>query len=206
MKDFASMVFKSYEKEALEELLDNPDYGFTVKELSDSVSGSYNSVKNFLEKLNEFGIVRFTSKGNYRIVEYDAENDYHEVLKSIFTVEKSERMRVAEDYAEKFYEMNREEVVSVAVFGSVAKGTADKGSDIDIIIITENKVDTKRIKNEATKLRDRKSFSKVVPVTESLEEFRDAIARESRFEKNVYRDGKVLAGESLSAEVGQFVK
>lgn len=200
------MVFKDYEREVLEELLDNPDYGFTVKELADSVSGSYNSVKNFLEKLNDFGIVRFTSKGNYRIVEYDVENDYHEVLKSIFTVEKSERMRAAEDYAEEIYEMNREEIVSVVVFGSVARGTADKGSDVDILIITENKEDVDRIKSEAIKLRDRKSFSKVVPVTESLEEFRDAIAHESRFEKNVYRDGKVLAGESLSAEVEGFVK
>lgn len=201
MKQFADLVFKEYEREVLEELLDRQDYGFTVKELADSVSGSYNSVSGFVERLNEFGIVRFTSKGNYRIVEYDSGNDYHEVLKEIFTVEGSERMDTAREYAQRIYDRNQDEIFSVLVFGSVARGTAEKDSDIDILVIVETGEDEEDIKKDAIGLSGESKFSKVVPLIESLEEFSKNLNEGSRFEENVYRDGEVLEGKDIHEEI-----
>ena len=201
MKQFADLVFKEYEREVLGELLDRPDYGFTVKELVDSVSGSYNSVKNFLEKLNEFGIVRFTSKGNYRIVEYKQQNEYHELLKSIFRVEDSKRMEIAEDYAESLYDRRGDEIFSIMVFGSVARGTADKDSDVDIIVITEDSESVESVKDDAIGFTGLDKFPRVIPVAESLEEFRDNYRRGARFEENVFRDGIVLEGEDIHEEI-----
>ncbi|MFB6144889.1 MAG: nucleotidyltransferase domain-containing protein [Candidatus Nanohaloarchaea archaeon] len=201
MKRFAGLVFKEYEREVLEELLDRPDYGFTVKELSDSVSGSYNSVKSFLERLNEFGIVRFTSKGNYRIVEYRQGNNYHDVLKSIFRVEDSKRMEVAEDYAESLYDRRGDEIFAILVFGSVARGTADKDSDIDILVITESSESVEQVKDDAIGFTGLDEFSNVVPVAESLEEFRNNYRRGARFEENVFRDGVIIKGEDIHEEI-----
>lgn len=201
MERFSDLVFKEYEKEVLEALLDRPDYGFTVKELSDSVSGSYNSVKNFLEKLNAFGIVRFTSKGNYRIVEYDQENDYHNILKSIFKAEGSQRMKIAENYAESLYDRREDEIFSILVFGSVARGTADKNSDIDILVLVKDSENTSSVKDDAVGFTGLDKFSRVVPVAEPLDEFQNNYRRGARFEENVFRDGIVLEGENIHEKI-----
>lgn len=198
---FEDLVFKGYQQEVLRVLLDRPDAGFTVNEVAEETSASYNSVKSFLEELGEYGVVRFERKGSYRLVTYDPDNRYHDLLTDILTVDDTARREVAEEYAEELYRGNEEEIESIALFGSTARGTASKDSDIDVLVLVggdEGKVE-KRARDLAS---GSKEFSGTVPVVETIREFRNNLVHGKRFEESVVRDAITLEGDDVTyAEV-----
>jgi predicted nucleotidyltransferase len=194
---FLNVLTTGYKEEVLRQLLDNPEYSFTVNEITKKVSGSYNSVKNFLRDLESFNIVKFTKKGNTYLVKYNQDSRYHKIIKDLFKADKQPLEDAAEKYASKLYEDNSSEIKSVVLFGSVARGTADADSDIDILVLTEkeNVELDEKVRKYAERYIDIQN--ELVPLTETIEEFRENLEKGERFEENVAKDGIVLEGDEL---------
>ena len=202
-KNFMNLLVSVYKQDVLEELVDNPDYMFTVNELAEKVSGSYNSVSKFLRELEEFNVVSFKKKGSSYLIEYNQDSRYHNVIKSLLKADNTPLMEAAEEYAEKLHEESdlKDWIKSIALFGSVARGTAGPNSDIDILILTDGEAKDERLKSEARKFAQEMHLDfEVVPVVERIEEFRDNLLHGERFEKNVETDGIVLEGKELEFE------
>jgi|GEM_PF-2065439 Nucleotidyltransferase domain. len=203
-KSFADLFVSGYKKEILEQLLDNPEYSFTVNEMTSRVSASYNTVRTFLRELERFELVSFRSKGGTYLVEYDRSSGYHDLIKSLLRADHNRLEEEAEKYAEKLCaDSFLEDVVqSVVLFGSVARGTAGPGSDIDILVIVGSDHNVDRALSEARRAaRDTESNYEIVPVVETVEEFERNLADGSRFESNIEKDGIVLrGGEELGLE------
>lgn len=204
-KSFADLFIAEYKKEVLEQLLDNPEYSFTVNEMTGRVSASYNTVKTFLRELERFEMVSFRSKGGAYLVEYDRSNGHHDLIKSVLKADQNRLEEEAESYAEKLYADSflEDSVQSVVLFGSVASGTAGLGSDIDILVLVSSDRDVDRALSEARRAaRDTESNHEIVPVVETVEEFRRNLADGSRFESDIQKDGIVLRGgeEELGLE------
>lgn len=199
-KNFMNLLVSGYKQEVLEELVDNPDYMFTVNELAEKVSGSYNSVNNFLRQLEEFDIVSFQKKGRTYLVQYNEGSRYHNVIKTLLRADNTPLEEAAEKWAKEFYEDNdlEDELRSIVLFGSVARGTAGPNSDIDVLILVEEDTRAEDIKEKARKEAEKLHLDfELVPVVESVEEFRNNLVHGKRFETNVKTDGIVLEGEEL---------
>jgi len=195
-----NLLTSDYKGEVLKELLDNPGYTYTVNEMAGEVSGSYNSVKNFLRELERFDIVSFQKKGGTYLIQYNQDSRYHKAIKNLFTAENQPLKEAAEKYAENLIkEEFSEKISSIILFGSVARGTADVNSDIDILILVEDQEDVEPIKSKARNHSERKMkiSNELVPVVETVEEYKENLENEERFEKNVSKDGVVLEGEEL---------
>ena len=202
-KSFADLFISEYKKEVLEQLLDNPEYSFTVNEMTNRVPASYNTVRNFLRDLERFEMVSFRSKGGTYLVEYDQSSGYHDLIKSLLKADQNRLKEEAERYAEKLCADSflEDSVQSVVLFGSVARGTAGPGSDIDVLVLVSSDQDVDHALSEARRAaRDTRSNHEIVPVVETVEEFRRNLADENRFESNIQKDGIVLRGGE--AELG----
>lgn len=208
-KTFLNLFAQEYKGEVMRELLDNPEYQWTVNELVGEVSASYNTVDDFLRELSEYDIVRFQKKGNYRLVTYNPDNRYHDVIKSLFQVDVEPLRERAEAYAHEFYGEGDvgappviEHIVSFVLFGSVARGSADADSDIDILILVHEHADINTVKQWAEECRNvSDDFDRVVPVVERVQEFRNNYRHGKRFETNVMRDGVTLQGAELDEAI-----
>lgn len=194
---FLNILTTGYKQEVLKELLDKPDYSFTVNEITKKVSGSYNTVKNFLRDLEKFNIVRFNKKGNTYLVKYNQDSRYHQVIKDLFRADKQPLEDAAKNYASKLYEENNSEIKSIILFGSVARGTANAESDIDILVITEQQ--NTEVDEKARKYAEKyiEIENELVPLTETIKEFRENLENGERFEENVAKDGIILEGDKI---------
>ena len=202
-KNFMNLLVSGYKQDVLKELVDNPDYMFTVNELTERVSGSYNSVNKFLRELEEFNIVSFRKKGSSYLVEYNQDSRYHDIIKSLLRADNTPLEGAAEEYAETLVQDTYiwDQIRSVVLFGSVARGTAGPNSDIDILILTNEDANTEEVKKEARNYAEQMHLDfEVVPVVEDAIEFRNNLVHGERFESNVEKDGIVLEGEEIEFE------
>lgn len=195
------LLTTEYKQEVLNELVDNPNLIYTINELSGEVSGSYNSVRNFLRQLERFDIVSFQKKKNSYLVKYNQDSRYHEVLKELLRADNKPLREAAENYAKKLVKDSdiKDQIRSMILFGGVARGTAGPDSDIDILVLTEDGADIERIKTKARNYAEKQVEieNDVVPVVEGIKDFRDNFSHGKRFETNVSKDGIVLKGEEL---------
>lgn len=193
-----------YKTEVLQELIDNPDYTYTVNEMAEDVSGSYNSVRNFLRELERFDIVTFTKKGGSYLIEYNQDSRYHDVITDLLRADNQPLEDAARKYAEKLYTDHdvKSSIRSIVLFGSVARGTAGPDSDIDVLVLTDDNADIDRVENTVQSYAEKQVEieNDVVPVVETATEFAENARAGKRFETNVLNDGIVLKGDEIDVE------
>jgi predicted nucleotidyltransferase len=136
-------------------LLDNPYDQFTIRELSRLTENATQSVKRAVDVLEPNGIVDVSADGNRRLVGINRRR----VTKpddSVLCIPQPEfhpPVRAALD------ELREEldEILGVLVFGSVARGRADRQSDIDLWVLTADRSEQHRA-NELAKELGRERF------------------------------------------------
>lgn len=181
------LLGKQYRKQVLQELLRKPDYEYTVNEIADKTVGSYMSVRKFLRNLESFNVVKIRKKGNYSLVELNKDSIYSEVILTVLRSDITPLRTVAEDYSSQIRQRWGDKVDSIYLFGSVAKGCADKNSDIDILILAAQD-SQEEIKERASKLAQKMDYGAdnvISPLVESKQEFKRNLAEGERFETEV---------------------
>lgn len=199
---FVDLLGKEYRGQVLRFLRDRPDQMFTINEIAESVEGSYPAIRDFLRELEDLNLVKIRKKGGSYLVEFNPESRYFHAVDAIFQVEVDPLLMEADELIHDIMDADglEEKTVSVVLFGSVARGTADANSDIDLLFVVEDGVDTDYFKNlilQKAKGRDHE----IVPVVEAESEFLENHGKEKRFEQNIVRDSKVLYGDSLREKV-----
>ncbi|WEL23329.1 nucleotidyltransferase domain-containing protein [Candidatus Nanohalovita haloferacivicina] len=200
---FVDLLGKEYRGQVLEFLRDRPDQMFTINEVAESVDGSYPAVRDFIRELEDLDLVRIRKKGSSYLVEFNQDSRYFHAVDAIFQVEVTPLFKEADSFVHELMDSDEmeEKIVSVVLFGSVARGTADSNSDIDILFVVEDGVDTDYVKNQIINKSRSKSDKEIVPVVETESEFTENYENKKRFEQNVVRDSEVLWGDSLRAKV-----
>lgn len=199
-ESFPDLIVSSWKLEVLSRLVDKPDYSYTIRELSKKTIGSYGSVRDFVHKLGQKGVVDLEKKGSSFLVNYNRGNRYHSLIRQLLRTESGRLTDIAREYAEKLYKRRGPEIYSVVLFGSVAKGSATTESDIDILVVTNPGTEEGEIEEEARELAGKIGHEhgvNIVPLVEDWDEFRDNLSEEERFEINIKKDGEVLEGEDL---------
>jgi len=183
-------------------LLDNPYERFTIRELSRLTDNAAQSVKRAVDVLKANGVVTVEADGNRRLVSIDRTRvtKPDDPVLRISQPEFHRPVRAALDRI-------RDELGSVRgvlVFGSVARGRADRQSDIDLWVLAEERADQHRANELAKKLGqerfdgDRYEFQILVETAESARDHSDRL-------QDVFTDAITLvdsdALRSLKSEV-----
>ena len=129
-------------------LVDNPYEQFTIRELGRLSDNAAQSVKRAVDVLEANGLVVVESEGNRRLVGIDRTR----VTKPddpVLRIPQSEFHAPVRAALDRIRD-ELEAVEGVLVFGSVARGRADRQSDIDLWVLAGDRADQHRA-NELTK-------------------------------------------------------
>ncbi len=121
-------------QDVLSVVIDQPYSEFTISELATLIDGNQATVSKAVKLLSAVGIVKTQKVGRkqYVGINRDRLNKPDPIL-SIPQSEFHEPIRAFLDQLED----EVEQLVGVVLFGSVARGKADRASDIDLLIIVE---------------------------------------------------------------------
>lgn len=117
-------------------LSDNVLTTFSIRELHRATGYSIENVSNAIKTLEAVGIVSVRTKGNQKRVEISSdrllnpENSYPSIPQQEF--------RIPVKKACEELEKTLENIKGIVLFGSVATGTADRQSDIDLFVLVED--------------------------------------------------------------------
>lgn len=195
---FTDLLGKEYKREVLQFLKENQGDLFSINEITQHTSGSNPSVKNFLQDLADLGIVKFRKKPNSYLVEYNPDSRYDNAIKEMLRADISDLWKNAVLFAQSLMDDYSDQIDSVILFGSVARGTADSNSDIDILVLIPDSVSKPDFQSEVRELaRNSESEADIVPVVDYSSVIRQNYFSDDRFSKSVVRDGKALKGMSI---------
>lgn len=129
-------------------LADNPEFALSVRQLSQVTEVSDRATADAVDALAANGLVEVISDGNARRVHINRSqlHDTGDPIQRIPQVEFRTPVWVAKNYVQDALDG----VVGIVIFGSVARGDADRRSDIDLWILVEENLLEQR--NEANRL------------------------------------------------------
>jgi predicted nucleotidyltransferase len=134
----------------LQLLVDNPYERFTIRKLSRLTDNAAQSVKRAVDVLEANGLVKVDTEGNRRLVGINRTrvSTPDDPVLRIPQLEFHQPVRTALDRIRD----ELEDIQGVLVFGSVARGRADRQSDIDLWVLTADRADQHRANELAKEL------------------------------------------------------
>ena len=153
------MVFIQLEKtdfEVLSFLNKNIKEEYSIKEIAEKIKRPYVKIHNSIKRLANKKIIKEIIKGksHYCSVDYKENIDVICFVNSQKTREVLEKNKKIKIIIQDIFNSIKFPDYTLIIFGSYAKGTSDKHSDLDMAIITsaENKEEAEQVMNSIKKL------------------------------------------------------
>lgn len=121
-----------------------PQAELSIREIANRLKATYSFVYAAVDKLAKEGVLRAVVKGRARMCSLNLKNDKARALLAVHSVNRKEEFLkknrlVGELLAEFVNRVAGEDVYSIALFGSYAKGSASGASDVDLLVIGVSK-------------------------------------------------------------------
>ena len=116
-------------------LVSLPEKEFTGREIAGLLGVSHSNVQRAFRILVDDGLAFKRRIGRADVFQANKEHFLFERLRGLFAVERELPDRIAEDLRSEFGEIS----ASVVIFGSYSRGTADRRSDLDVLVVTRNR-------------------------------------------------------------------
>lgn len=130
-------------QDVLSVVIDQPYSEFTISELAILIDGNQGTVSKAVKLLSAVGVVKMHKEGRKRYVEIN--RDRLNKPDPILSIPQSEFHEPVRAFLDRL-EDELDQLVGVVLFGSVARGEADRASDVDVLIIVEeDKTSARRI-------------------------------------------------------------
>jgi len=129
---------------ALEFFIKNPYDEIHLREFSRRMEISPNSAQRFLDLFLKEDFIKEERKANLRYFKANLDNIVFRQIKIVYSLKKLKDLEVIK-------ELEKNNFLSVVLFGSVAKGLDDEKSDLDLVCIGLNK----KIQNKIQEKLDR---------------------------------------------------
>ncbi|MDI6639873.1 MAG: nucleotidyltransferase domain-containing protein [Methanocellales archaeon] len=127
----------------LRTLIRYPAKEFNESELAEVAGVGQKTVNRAMPKYVSYGILGVRSVGKANVYTLDADHYIVKQLQLLFDAERRSKKELKSWLKKSFY--GDKDIITVAVFGSVARGEEEPTSDIDIFVLTRNKAKAKRI-------------------------------------------------------------
>jgi predicted nucleotidyltransferase/predicted transcriptional regulator len=196
-KTLTEELMKEKRLEVLKYLVNNKEKSFSINEIAENVDVSYKTVQVFIDTLEEFGFIESEKHGRTRIVSVNQDSPFLKVFERLGEIDSQPFREVAEDFAEEITGRYPEEIESVILFGSVARGLPVSGSDIDILILVKDKEAVDEVNDEAWSLRDKYLDKEGLPIniiTQAVQAFNRELIHQQPLESRIKQEGEALKG------------
>lgn len=179
------VLFTKTQRQVLSLLFGNPDKSFYANEIVRFAEVGIGGVQRELEKLSQVGLLTITRIGNQKHYQANKKSPIYEELRGIVqkTFGLSDVLRNAlADF--------RDRVKSAFIYGSIAKGTDRSGSDIDVMIVSDQVAYPEML--EAFSSIEAKLGRSVNPTIYKTDEFQKKIASDNSFVTRVMKQPKIF--------------
>jgi predicted nucleotidyltransferase len=184
------------------------DKGLTILEISKKLKIGYRPAYNHIIEMEKEGIIKIEKIGSAKQSKLDLSNpNARHLLESLDILRKAEFYKenpkikaVIEDLISKLTEKFISEIHSIVLFGSYAKGTSTKKSDIDLMFIV-NDLKNKELRESIERESVGYQYSyniKISPIITNIEELKKMLkAKELNVGKEVKEYGISLYGHEI---------
>lgn len=195
----SEVLFNQKAYQILAHLLDSPDGEFSISEIKESVEVSRPVISKVVDSLKDIGVVNKRKKGNLYLISVNVDSTYYKPLQEILQLDSKPLKEAAEELLEGMEEEGLlEDVVSVYLFGSVARGVPRTDSDIDLLFVHDDlsEENKKSVQNFVSKMEKRLNVSFSI-TWYGRKELRDQKAHGVALVERVEEEGENLYGEEL---------
>ena len=163
---------------------------FTSRELANHIYVSHTAVLNSLTDLQGMNIIKIESHGTSNLITLNKESYLYDELKNLFDFEHETLQNLKAELQEISIKAK-----SVVLFGSVVKKKEKFNSDIDLLIITQNKSRANDIISKKQEIYSKKFGNVISAYIMTENEFKRK--RNTPFVKDLLKDYVVIHGEKL---------
>jgi len=190
-------------QDVLSVVIDQPYSEFTIGELATLIDGNQATVSKAVKLLSSVGVVKTQKVGRKQYVGINRER--LNKPDPVFSIPQSEFHKPVRTFLDQL-EDEVDQLVGVVLFGSVARGEADRASDIDLLIVVEeDKTSARRaVQSTVRELQETKfdgnryTFQPLVESVESARRIGDRLREQ-------FDDGITLVGSDKLTEVRKEV-
>ncbi len=183
------------------------DKGLTILEISKQLKIGYRPAYNHICEMEKEGIIKIDKIGSAKQCSLNILNPRTRHLLETLDMERKEelykgnpRLKLIDGLISKLTEKFMSEIHSIVLFGSYAKGTATKQSDIDLLFIVSNIKDKylrESIERESASYQYSHNI-KISPLITDIEEFKKMLkSKELNVGKEIKEYGISLYGYEL---------
>ncbi len=183
------------------------DKGLTILEISKQLKIGYRPAYNHISEMEKEGIVKIDRIGSAKQCSLNFSSPKTRHLLETLDMERKEelyggnpRLKIIDNLISKLTEKFMSEIHSIVLFGSYAKGTATKQSDIDLLFIVSNITDKnlrEAIERESASYQYSNNI-KISPLITDIEEFKKMLkAKELNVGKEIKEYGISLYGHEI---------
>lgn len=156
----------------------NQDRDFTINEIAKQLKTAYSFVNRTVNILVQDKAINIKRIGNACACSFNCKSDRAVALAYLSEVQEKEslykknsQMRlVLEEFSNRTHQSFKEEIISIVLFGSCAKGNAAKDSDVDILIICEKKIDVSRIAHDVSAIYGKEINAMTLTMEETIKQ------------------------------------
>lgn len=170
-------------QDVLSRLIEEPYDEFTIGQLAEMVDGNQATVSKAVKLLKQLGTVQTRQEGRKQYV--SIHRDRLTKPDPVLSIPQSEFHKPIRAFVDRV-QAEVDDLVGVLLFGSVARGTADRASDIDILVFVQDDKTTARrtVQSIVSTLQqtkfvgDRYNFEVLVESTESAKRIGDRLRQQ----------------------------
>jgi len=189
------LQIKKTDFEVLAFLIENINEDFSIRELSQKIRRPYVKIHKSIKRLADKKVIIETIRGksHYCSINYKDNIDVVCFINSQRAKAFLERNKKIDLIIANIFSSLKFPDYSLILFGSYAKGNADKHSDIDLAIITskENKAEAERVMNSAKRLSSLEIHSLEFTYDDFIEMLR---SKEGNVGKEIIKKSIILKG------------
>lgn len=171
------------------------------REIARKVGLSAPSCHEILKKLDARGLVLLRRVSNVHLYQINPENYLvQNVYARLFEAEAAMPQQVEAAVRKALAEPAESGVVSLVLFGSMARGTAGLGSDLDLLVVIASKERLKALEPRVEILRDLlfKRFNiPLAPYIQTLSELRHKHAQKLPLIGEILKEGRTIYGKDV---------
>ena len=170
-------------QDVLSRLIEEPYDEFTIGQLAEMVDGNQATVSKAVKLLKQLGTVQTRQEGRKQYV--SVHRDRLTKPDPVLSIPQSEFHKPIRAFVDRV-QAEVDDLVGVLLFGSVARGTADRASDLDVLVFVQDDKTTARrtVQSIVSTLQqtkfvgDRYNFEVLVESTESAKRIGDRLRQQ----------------------------
>ncbi len=167
-----------------------PAKKFTVRELARLAHSAHTPVLKSLPDLQGMNLIRVEKHGTANMITFNAKSHLWASLQKLFTAESGLKNELKREIA-----IIAPKVEMAVLFGSAAQGTEKMNSDIDVLIVSNNKQEIKRALEEARKNMAEEFGNLLSPLVFTEKEFK--ANRNKPFARDLSKSYEIISGKDL---------